>query len=477
MKRPALTGIFCLLFAAYWLQLLFPFLVLAGALAGGGLSPGAALYGEVLFALLAVWGYFYTRLLCQSRRRLLGLTRPLIALLCGAAGFFISPFSAALPSPLSLSAQTLFALLCAAAFITGTLLYGHSYSELGTGRPIAWLALTYLGAAAALWGMQRLGLAEYRLDLLTLSLGFAFAAYALCRNQANIDFHMERRRHRLELLPQKIRLYNLRLMLGVSVLTLLLFLLRGPIAGGLRALGRGLRALIFWIFFLLDRLANLFYREKETPPDTPSAVADPFAGFQDGPYESIPDWWVYLFLILITAALLWWKRREILQLLLTGMEKLWRLIRRLFSFSSALHLKGEETESPYYTDEIVSLPPEQEKLQKAARRSAAREWKKSYGRYLRMPEQSEEQQSEKFRCGYRLVLQYLALSGCYASADTVHELEKRALSLPGMQEYSAAAGGYDRVRYGEYAPSAGESAALQQMLTGIAAQAVGKKNR
>ncbi|MCI8622772.1 MAG: hypothetical protein HFG26_03825 [Provencibacterium sp.] len=460
MKRPTLTDGFRLLAAAYWLLLLFPFLNLAGALAEGRLTSAAALYGQGSFLLLAGCGYLLPHFL-SKHRLLLGLLRPFAVLLAAGAGFLISPFAGWIP-------RTLFALLCGAALLAGTLFCGLSYADFRAGRPLVWLLVFHALAAALLWVLEKWGLAEYRLDMLVLSLALALAFYALCRNQANIDFHMERRRHRLELLPQKIRVYNLMLMLGIFVSGFCLFLLRRPIAEGLRALGWRFLGCLAWIFFLLVKLIERLFPKEETAPSSGFNDPDILALFQDESYESIPDFWIYLATALIIAALLWWKRREILRLFCLVFQKLAELIRRLFSFHPSFRALSGEEENPYYTDEVVSLPPEERNRRPAARRFHLREWKKSYRQYLHMPEDTEERRSEKFRYGYRLVLQYLAGNGRYLSGETVHELERRVADLPFAESYPAAAKGYDSVRYGERAPSSEDFVRLQRVLTGIA---------
>lgn len=474
MRRPAITGIMRLLAAIFWMTMLFPFLVIAGALAEGSISLFSAFCGQAGFVLLACLGALFSRAL-QNHRLSLGLLRPPCALACAAAGFLVTPFPAFSPVT-ALTAHILFSVLCAAAFVAGTMLYFYSYARLHAGMPVVWLIVTHVGGSAVLWALSQIDSVQYRPDPLVFSVVLAFTAYALCRNQANIDFHMERRRHRMELLPQKIRAYNLRLMLAVLAAVPILFVLRSQIAEGLRTLGWWLATFFAWVFFLIVKLVELIHGE-EAPAAGGMNEAALLAPFQNQPYEIISDFWFYLAFTLISAALLWWKRRDILRLLLSVFRKLWGLICRLFSFSSASHWKGGEPESPYYTDEVVSLSPEQERLRRTAKRPAAREWRRAYGRYLHMPEDSEEKRSEKFRAGYRLVLQYLAANGCYASSDTVHELEKRALSLPGMQEYSAAADSYDQVRYGECAPSTEDFSSLQHTLAGMAGQGFGKKGR
>lgn len=474
MKRIKLSTALHLLAAIFWLSMLFPLLVLAGALGESTLSLPSALYGEAVFTLLAIFGALLAHLL-KGHRMILGILRPLLALLCVMAGFLLSPFSGLSPIPV-LIGHILFALTCGIALVAGTVLYAYPYAELRAGIPAVWLLVSHVGSAGALWAVSQLETVQYRPGPLSISLIIAFICYALCRNQANIDYNMERRRHRLELLPQKIRLYNFRLMLGILLAVLILFLLRGQVAAGLRALGWGLATVFAWIFFLLVKLVEFFHKE-DTPSVGQEGMADILAPFQNMPYESVSDIWIYVALVLIIGLLLWWKHRAILNLLATLFRRIAAFLRSLFIFNGfGPSLAGDE-ESPYYTDEVVSLSPEQARERQLSRRSRAREWKRAYARCQRLPEETPEEREEKLRSGYRLILQYLDLHGCYEKGDTVHELGARAAALPGMAGYPAAADSYDTVRYGGQLPAAGDLLGVQRVLAEMAAQTAARKNK
>lgn len=474
MKHIKLGAALHLLAAIFWMSMLFPLLALAGALGEGTLSLPAALYGEAVFTALAILGALFARLL-RSHRVIRGILRPLLTLLFAAAGFLLSPFPRFSPIPV-LIGHILFALICGVAFVAGTVLYSYPYAELRAGMPIVWLLASHVGGAGALWAVSQLETVQYYPRPLSISLAFAFVCYALCRNQANIDYNMERRRHRLELLPQKIRLYNFRLMLGILLVVLILFVLRGQVAAVLRALGWGLAVVCAWIFFLLVKLVEFFHKE-DTPMMGEEGMADILSPFQDMPYESVSDAWIYVALVIIIGLLLWWKHREILNLFATLFRRIAGFIRSLFTFNGFGPAHMGDEESPYYTDAVVSLSPEQAREKQISLRSRAREWKRAYARCQRLPEGTPEEREEKLRSGYRLILQYLDIHGCYEKGDTVHELGGRAAALPGMAGYPAAADSYDTVRYGGQLPATGDLLEVQRVLAEMAAQIAEKKGK
>lgn len=458
MRRFTLSGGVSLLAAAGRLLLFFPFLNLAGVL-GEYFPPLVALCGQGALWALAGGGYLLARL--APRRLPIGVLRLLAAALAAGAGYLLAPWGALFP-------RLLFAALCFASVWVGASLYGRSYSGiLGQAWYLKVLLAFYLAAAVLFWWLGHWGLIPCDLNLLTAALVLALGIYALCGNQANIDYHMQRRRHRLELLPREIRRYNLRLTLCVLVGILLLFLLRGWVAEGLRLLLRGvlwLAAAAVWLFF---KLLALFPVMQEGEGE--AAAADAEAPILLGKDEGISEYWLYLLLALLAAFLLWRKRRAIYR----GLCWLWRrciwLVRRLVAFVLPRQAQGMRAETLYYTDEVCALQPEEVAAPAPAPRFRVREWKKAYNRYLQMP-----RGGERYRSGYRLVLQYLAARERFAGGDTVHELALRAAGLPGLDEYPAAADGYDQVRYGEQPPSAEEEACLQRMLQQIAAQ-LGKR--
>ena len=231
---------------------------------------------------------------------------------------------------------------------------------------------------------------------------FTFLPVVFCffvsRNQGNIDYLMERRRHDLAPLPKKIRRYNLLLLCGVFLVLLLLFVFRAQLTALLWSLVEGLKqlaaALVSFFIWLMTLLSG-GSKQVSTPDELPDSA---------GPGELEAgvaiDWTV--FAVLGIALLIVVYRRQLFHWLQEKIRQLKDLFYRL-CFTSHTRIRAGEG-GRYYTDVVESLTAE-ERVKSRKRASSRRSWKREYRRYQKLAG------SERLRFGFRLWMGWLQQQG------------------------------------------------------------------
>lgn len=329
-----------------------------------------------------------------------------------------------------------FGLTVGIAFYIGALLYFERYSAILTQRRLTLFFGFSLAILFLLWILGRpCPTAWLALDFL-LTLG----VYLLAKNQGNIDYLMERRKHKMEFLPPKIRRYNSRLICLILALVLIGFFLRGPLSrmltAGLQGLGAGLVALIKWLIALWGD------QTEEAPPPAQQQPKPPMEEAAGG-----NPIWDLIFYLLAAGMFLWLiirYRKQIGKAIALFFYRLREFLHSLFS--GRLVQRQRKQESEYYYDEEELLAPEalkQSRKTKSPR--SARQWKKQYRQFEGMPGGEE-----KYRRGYQLILNWLTLRELpverWNTATEIYERTREQVRAPG---YEDATSGYNQVRFGE----------------------------
>lgn len=280
--------------------------------------------------------------------------------------------------------------------------------------------------------------------------------YLVSRNQANLSYLMERRRLDLSLLPQKIRRYNLCLLLVLFLLLIALYLCRGWLAILLwrvvewfRAAGKWILRAILW---LINRLANGGTVTESAGDDLPQMETAPLqVGYSVD----------YTIFALICLAGLWFQyHREIVAWLREKFALLLQWIKAiLFSHTKLQHPAAQNT---YYTDTVETILSE--KGVRAKQRATHRAWKRRYRRYQKL------EGGEKLRAGFSLWMDWLRLQGEeLPPSATVTDIAARTERYLPNNAHTAAQG-YALLRYADQAPTPTALSAMNDLLAGLSQQ-------
>ena len=391
-----------------------------------------------LFCIIsAIAGYFLGNLF-DHKLQLLPFSRKLASLpfllLLVAGGFAFSFFTQ------SLVEAILLAILMTVYFCIGQSAYFYSYNEI-----LSWRTF-YIS----------LGLYGGTLLFLYLFVGnpygtFIFAIFFLCEtlllflglNQANIDFMMQRRKHRMDALPQKIRSFNLFLLAGIALVVVLLFLLNKPLGTAFISLGS-------FLLMLLRGLFSLLSRNFSGDDEGGHISEDPFAGIPDAPVGedgSSGNWlWtaVTALFVLFLFFLVWYYRHNISEVFRTLYHKIKNFFYRLF-FTGRVRSTEDVTDFYSEIDEKV-LPEEEFESPYAEPVLSWREWKRQYRQFC-----TQKDSLETFRNGYRLILYWLQIQGVEIHhSDTTLEIcrlsREHSHFFPDLTIHTQH---YNQLRYGE----------------------------
>lgn len=431
MKRnflfPVLKGLGCVFVLLYF----YPFFFIAN----GFLSPrdGAAVSILETCALLLPGGVGMLMGSGMAKTKLSAVKKNLfkiLLLLPLAAGFFFVYFAIRTVWPALVAT-----LLSAIAYFVGYVLAFSPYGDIINDRRFLVLMGVYAGALLAVY-LLRLP-ADIPSFVILFLLGTAI--YLIQSNQSNIDYLMERRRHPLSQLPEKIRRYNLFLVGGIFAALLLLFLLKDWIILFFGWVGELLRRGVLFLFGLMK--GNPF---EEAPLEGSTA---PQGGQQLAMPEGEANPVVQAILSVAAAALFLFLIIRYRQELAALFRNLYRRIRD--AVSRLMHRDYArvrvDKSSEYYTDLEESLIPAEYRESQRRGSNAMRQWRKDYKRYANM-----ENNAEKFRRGYALILEWLTLQKIpiRPSDTTLEILDKSAKIIP-AQEFGPPTGVYNALRYGE----------------------------
>lgn len=273
-------------------------------------------------------------------------------------------------------------------------------------------------------------------DLFIFTFLPAIFCFFISRNQGNIDYLMERRRHDLAHLPKKIRRYNVFLLCGLFVCLLVLFAFREPLIeflwDVLRALRSVLYVIITFFLWLLSKLPG--GRAVEEPAD------QEMGGMGEESIEAgiAIDWTI---LAVIGLALLFFVyRRQILSWLSDKWGLLCDLLHRLlFSSKERVQAVGHHS---YYDDVVETLTQEERGFRRKNSVQTPRNWKREYRRYKKLSGE------ERVRFGFRLWMSWLTLQGEQvrpsATVSDILTLTEKYLKDDRKDDASH---GYEKLRY------------------------------
>jgi hypothetical protein len=315
---------------------------------------------------------------------------------------------------------------------------------------VSFIILWYMNGQLAVDGKSL----TYRMTPLVVAYLVGLGIFALVRNQANIDYMMERRKHKMESLPKKIRYYNMMLVSGIFVLVLILYSFKDWIIQGVFFLLDILRSIIVAIGWGIYYLFSLLPEDKEIEKEDVTPEEFNIAG------ESLGDSWNLEFffrLIVITVF--------IILIVLYG-KRVWRAFLEKFSqlkkwliewLGKNTAVKVFQKGSDYYSDEVSSVREEieQEKFQES-RKLTLRQWKKECRQYVKSADTPE-----KLKDGYGLLVEWLLLKGVdIRISDTPKEILQKGERQLKPYAGEELTGNYEQLKYHD---KSAEERQLQQM--------------
>ncbi len=283
---------------------------------------------------------------------------------------------------------------------------------------------------------------SYSMTPIVITYLIGLGIFALVRNQSNIDYMMERRKHKMESLPKKIRYYNVMLILGIFLLVVILYSFKDWIIEGVWFLLDLLRSIIVAIGWGIYYLFNLLPESEETGEEV-GMDYQPLAPEGSSWNDSLE----LIFRLIVIAVF-------VFIFVLYG-KRIWRaLLEKLSQFKNWLvkllgknqFVKAFQNGSDYYSDEVSSVREEmdQEKLSESAKLTV-RQWKKECRQYFKSADTPE-----KLKNGYGLLVEWLTLKGVdVCVSDTPKEILQKGERQ--LKPYSGKelTGDYERIKYHE----------------------------
>lgn len=321
----------------------------------------------------------------------------------------------------------------AGCFLAGTALGSRSYGEILTESVFRVLTVGYLVLSLCVW-LIRLEPPVWITVLFYVGL---VVVYGLLHNQSNIERLTVNRRFTLDFLPERIRSYNVLLLLLFFVFFVAVFLLS---CFAIPAFTRAAEAVRDFIYLLMGLPGEWRPDNNMAPP--PENVVREVLNDEPPLLLRLVIYGFYLAVVL-TAVLLLGKR-----LFVAG--------RGLFTRKGVT--RRIEKDSPDYVDVVQTVTASEGKKELP---DDARRWHRDYRRYLRMRDCEE-----KYRWGYSLAVRGLALSGLEVRpSDTPLELADKSNPLLPSDRYGRSTELYNLIRYGQpgtYVP--GRTAILDEAL-------------
>lgn len=411
-----------------------------------GLGTGAYL-PWIFCVIYAVWGAFYgAGYLFGKLARELELSgktskniQPIILFLSRAAVIIPTAVFVAVVMIAKINTLLLFYILPGGviAYFGAHKSVGKVYSDVFSR---AWFALYFILAvlvSAMLWSTHEEELLSAGIFLLCAGFAAMIILSAVLTNQTNIDVCTKQRAGGKSVLPGGLRRYNAVLITVIFAAATGLFLFAKPLAELVKLLisliGRG-------ILFILRSLGSCV---QITPgggmPDEPGSVSDIMPSEGANNLANI----IYVLSVIFLLMLIILLRKQIWSAVKSLLEPLFRK-------SSA------GSDIPFY-DEI--LASDARSLTPRARRRAERELARQYRR--------ENDPARKYRFGYALFLIQLGKTNSPplpADTTTIHREKGERAFEKDLGELSAV---YNKIRYGEAAPTAEELSRQERLLTEI----------
>lgn len=303
-----------------------------------------------------------------------------------------------------------------------------------------WFVLYFtagLCAAALLWSSHEEELAADGVFQLCTGFAMMILLSALLANQTNIDLCTKQRAGGKSVLPGGLRRYNAILITVICSVTIGLFLFARPIAELIKLLFsltvRGALA----VFEAMSSCVNI--PDADIMPDNSTSISETV------PSEGMSAFADIVFVLLVVGMLV---------VLFLLRKHIWSLIKSIFE--PLFRAKKPPSDIPFYDEILVS---DAKRLAPRARRRIERELARQYRR--------ESDPARKYRFGYALFLIRLGKTDkppVPADTTTIHREKGESAFEKDLGELS---GVYNRVRYGETAPTADELSRQEQLLMEI----------
>lgn len=420
---------------------LFPLSVL---FCGIGLHMYAPWVYAAVYAAWAVFyaaGYFCGKFAAEfeaSGRRSRGM-KPLV--------LFLSRMAAIVPVGIFIAAVTAVKITSASFFYVlpgGIIAFYGAHGSVGKGYSDVfsrgWVGLNFalgLVAAALLWSANEEDIFARGFFQVCVGFGLMILLAALHANQTNIDVCTRQRAGGKSVLPSGLRRYNALLITGICSVVIGLFLFAKPLAGLLKTL---VSLLMRGVIFVLESVGSCVGKvSDDIPVGDPNAVVD---AEPPNPTNPLAEF-AFVLLIIGMLVLLFKLRRQI-----------WSSIKAFFA--PLFRRSGAQSDIPFF-DEVLNSDAKSHTPR--SRRRAERELARRYRR--------ENDPALKYRFGYALFLMRLGRTNrppLPADTTTVHREKGECEFERDLGELS---GVYNRVRYGETAPTAEELSRQEQLLAEI----------
>jgi len=419
---------------------LFPFAVL---MCGAGINRYELWIYVVIYA---VWGAFYIAgrffggLAGELSGRFPQKAQPMI--------LFLSRAAAVIPVGIFILTVIMGEITSAAFFYVlpgGIIAYFGAHGCTGKGYSDVfsrgWFAL-YFGAAVIaavmLWSTHNEELAASGIFQLCIGFALIILLSALLANQTNIDVCTKQRAGGKSVLPEGLRRYNAVLITIICTVTIGLFLFARPLAGLVKLLISLIGRAVLFVFQSLGSCVQTAPDDEISDPNSEN-IGDVFPAEPTNPLANI----AFALLMLGMLAVIFLLRKQI-----------WSAIK---SFFEPLFRRNKDaSDIPFYDEILVS---DAKKLSPRARRRAERELVRQYKR--------ENDPARRYRLGYALFLVRLGKTNkppVPADTTTIHREKGESAFGTDLGELT---GVYERVRYGETAPTAEELARQEQILIAI----------
>lgn len=333
------------------------------------------------------------------------------------------------------------------SLISGQKLHFKKYYEFFSGKRMGFAVGFNVAAELLLLWIFRAETAAA--GVYTVHLFWVFFAYIIIycvtRNQSNIDKMMERRHHKLEHLPNKMRYYSLWLTVILFAVILLVFLFRGFFA---EIFGRFFSAIGAGLLYVIRKLLLRMLGEETNEQQMGFQEQDPSMGLKDAfADDNTNPLWDYLFYPLVFLAiitLLIVYRKSIAEAFARLWAKAVTLARKIF-LNSQIVQRVQVGESEYYFDAVETLDPDSIAISNEKNTFRLKDWKKLYRKFKAMAPGKE-----KFRYGYALSLEWLRMHQVpLENSDTCVEIYHKSTAVFPEEQFGIISECYDHIRYGD----------------------------
>lgn len=397
----------------------------------------------VYIAVYAVWAVFYAAgHICGRFAEEFGTgrhSRRLKALI-----LFLSRMAVVIPAGIFVAVTAAADITSTALFYVlpgGAVMFYGAHSSFGKGYSDVfsrgWVGLYFalgLISTILMWSSHEEELSSQGTFRICAGFGVLLLLAALHANQTNIDVCTRQRAEGRSVLPNGLRRYNALIITGICAAVIGLFLFARPLAGLIKSL---ISLIMSGVIRVFEGLGSCVGKMPDDIPEEPGGEVGTEPTNPTNPLAEI----AFVLLIIGMLILLFKLRRHI-----------WSSIKSLFA---PLFRKSNAYSDVPFCDEI--LTSDAKSLTPGARRKAERGLARQYKR--------ESDPARKYRYGYALFLVRLGKTSRPPEppdTTTIHREKGESAFETDLGELS---GVYNRVRYGETAPTAEELARQERLLT------------